>query len=143
MAPGDRRDRLVRRAARAAGLALAVVLAMGVAAWAQYPTPLIFGRSLSTNDEDLAVVRAATAPLFDAATSGMTREWSNPQTGNSGTVELRRIFALRGMPCRTFGYTTWTEHHANETQIVLDWCKLSDGWKLVDPREPAVGPAAK
>ncbi|MGO8917995.1 MAG: hypothetical protein ACLQJR_18995 [Stellaceae bacterium] len=126
-----------------AGLALAAALAtlaVGEAARAEYPPLLVFGRILSAAPEDLPIVREASAPLFDAAAAGTTREWSNPRTGDSGAIKLRRIFALKGMPCRTFDYTTWTEHHTNETRVVGDWCKLTDdGWKLVDPREPVPG----
>lgn len=143
MAPGDKRGRNVRRLAGLALTAALAVLAVGEAARAEYP-PLIFGRILSATPEDLPMLRSASAPLFEAATAGTTREWSNPQTGNSGAIKLRRIFALKGMPCRTFDYTTWTEHHTNESRVVLDWCKVpDDGWKLVDPREPVPGSPEK
>lgn len=80
------------------------------------------------------MIREASAPLFDAAAAGTAREWSNPRTGNSGAIKLRRIFAQKGMPCRTFDYTTWTGHHTSETRVVVDWCKMADdGWKLSDP----------
>ncbi len=134
MAPGDKRSRSVWRPA---GLALAAVLAMGEAAWAQHPALTVFGRILTAAPEDLPIVRKASAPLFEAAAAGMSKDWSNPQNGNSGSITLRRVFALKGMPCRTFDYVTWTEHHTNQVRVVVDWCKVADdGWKLVNPREP-------
>ena len=84
------------------------------------------------------MVREASAPLFDATAASTTREWSDPETGNSGTIRLQRIFTLNGMPCRTFDYTTWTGRHTNATRVVIDWCKVANnGWKLVDPRDGA------
>jgi hypothetical protein len=118
--------------------AILAVLALSEPALAQYPAFGVFGRILTAAPEDLPVVREASAPLFDATAAGTTREWSNPATGNSGTIKLRRIFALNGMPCRTFDYTTWTGHHTSETRVVIDWCKVANnGWKLVDPRDGA------
>lgn len=136
-----REDKRSRKVGKPLGLVLAailVVLALNEAARAQYPAFMVFGRIVTAAPEDLPMVRQASAPLFDATAAGTTREWSNPQTGNSGTIKLRRIFVLNGMPCRTFDYTTWTEHHTNETRVVIDWCKVADnGWKLVDPRDGA------
>ncbi len=138
MAQGDKQS---RNFWKPAGLALVVVLAVlaaGEASRAANTPTLIISRILSAAPEDLPFVREASAPLFDATAAGVGGEWSNPQTGNSGTVELHRIFALRGMPCRTFEYTTWTEGHTFMTRVVIDWCKVAeDGWKMVDPREPA------
>jgi hypothetical protein len=138
MAPSDER---VRHIGKPLGLVLAAILAvvaLSDALRAQYPAFMVFGRILTAAPEDLPMVREASAPLFDATAAGTIREWSNPKTGNSGTIKLRRIFALNGMPCRTFDYTTWTEHHTSETRVVIDWCKVANnGWKLVDPRDGA------
>jgi len=144
MARGNQAGRNVWETAKLAMAASVVVLALGNAARAEYPPPLIFGHIVSAAADDLPSILAASAPLFDAAKAGKTGEWSNQETGNSGTVTLRRIFALKDIPCRTFDYATWTEHHSNETRVVVDWCKLTDnGWKLVDPREPAPGPSGQ
>jgi hypothetical protein len=138
MASGDKRNGNI---GMPLGLVLAVVLAivaLSAAARAQYPAFMVFGRILTAAPEDVPMVREASAPLFDATAVGTTKEWSNPKTGNSGTIKLRRIFALNGMPCRTFDYTTWTEHHSSQMRVVIDWCKVADdGWKLVDPRDGA------
>jgi hypothetical protein len=137
-------NKLGRNIGKPLGLLLAAivgVLALSEPARAQYPAFAVFGRILTAAPEDLPMVREASAPLFDATAAGTTREWSNPETGNSGTIKLRRIFALNGMPCRTFDYTTWTGHHTSETRVVVDWCKVADnGWKLVDPRDGASDP---
>jgi hypothetical protein len=118
--------------------AILTVLALSEAARAQYPAFAVFGRILTAAPEDLPMVREAPAPLFDATAAGTTREWSSPESGNSGTIKLRRIFTLNGMPCRTFDYATWTGHHTSETRVVIDWCKVANnGWKLVDPRDSA------
>jgi hypothetical protein len=138
MASGDKRDRNIGKPFGLVLAAILAVVALSEAARAQYPAFLVFGRILTAAPEDLPMVREASAPLFDATAMGTTREWSNPETGNSGTIKLRRIFALNGMPCRTFDYTTWTGRHTSETRVVIDWCKVADnGWKLVDPRDDA------
>lgn len=120
--------------------ALAVLSALG-AARAEYPPPLIFGHIFTVEPEDVPIIRKNSTPLFEeGAATGMNKEWSNPQTGNSGAVKLRRVYNLKGVPCRTFDYTTWTQHHTNVTRVTVDWCKLAnDGWKLVDPRNGPPG----
>lgn len=144
MVSGDKRGRNVWKPVGLALAATLAVLATGEAARAQPLAPMVFGRILTAAPEDLPIVREASAPLFDAAAAGTTTEWSNPRTGNSGTIKLRRIFTLKGMPCRTFDYTTWTEHHTNEMRVVADWCKVADdGWKLIDPRDAAPGSPEK
>jgi hypothetical protein len=112
-----------RPSANLALVAALAVVAVGEAARAEYPRRLIFARMLSAAPDDVPMIREASAPLFDAAAAGATREWANPRTGNSGAIKLRRIFALKDMPCRTFDYTTWTKHHTNQTRVVFDWCR--------------------
>ena len=136
MAPKERRNKTLWKT----GLALAVGLAAvgaGSAVRAQYPPLTAFGRLFAAGPEDEATIRQTATPLFEAAAAGASEQWSNPQTRNSGTITLQRIFMQSGMPCRTFAYSTWTEQHTNETRVVVDWCKVpDDGWKLLDPREP-------
>jgi hypothetical protein len=122
-----------------ATLLVLAVLAVSGPARADYPLPLIFGRLFGIAPDDLPAVREASQPLFDAgAAPGTVKEWSNAKTGHTGSVKLRGIFDLKGgIPCRTFDYVSWTQHHSFQSRLTVDWCQVEQGqWKLVAPRNP-------
>src|SRR4051794_22363924 len=88
---------------RAASYALAVVcaLVLGTAAFAQINP---FGRSGSggLTADDLELLEAAASKLYTADNPrvGATESWTNPNTGDTGTVSLIEVFEKDGMPCR-------------------------------------------
>jgi hypothetical protein len=125
-------------------LALAsVVVACAHAAWAFGLNP--FGRSgLPLTAEDFQVMALAEAPLLsdDSIPLASSRDWSNPSSGNGGTITLQRRFETtfegNDLPCRTLSYRIRIANRANARNFTLDRCRVADGsWKLL-----SIGPGA-
>ena len=99
----------------------ALLLLLGVGLWSQAALSQVnpFGDSLDLKESDIAMLQAAANALFqdDHAQIGRTEAWSNPKTGNSGTVSLVELFKHAGLP--------W-EFGLAETQQVLVRNRLRD-----------------
>jgi surface antigen len=92
------------------------------------PTPL--------TAEDIAIIQRAAAPLFEAAPVGGVAAWQNPNSGNSGSMKLRKVYELKGMPCREVSYTMKYTDRQTPSITNVAWCQLPSGeWKLADPLE--------
>jgi len=90
----------------------------------------VFGKSLDEADRQAAA--DTTQKSLEYSPSGRTTTWSNPDSGNSGTVTPTKTYvASSGQSCREF-----------ETTIIVDGkqqaakgkaCRQSDGsWKIVE-----------
>ena len=111
-----------------------VVLTVGLL-WTQTAEAQVnpFGDSLDLKDSDVALLQAAASTLFqdDHARIGQTETWSNPETGNSGTVSLLQLFEHAGMPCRRLRHHIKQRGHADQITYQFARCRTSDGsWKL-------------
>jgi hypothetical protein len=128
-------NRLWRRAAF--GVVIAAALAAGGPARAQWFPETAFGLgSGPLTHEDVELVLRSSAPLFEAAPAGAVARWENPSSGNKGSITLLRLYALKGLSCRTMRYTAKYPNHSYSNARVVDWCEVSPGeWKLVDPIE--------
>jgi len=103
--------------------------------------PLVSGPALAQlslienfdlSGEDVNMARAAAAILFedDAAVIGQRTAWSNPASGNSGEVVLRRIFEHRGMPCKEVQHVVQQRKFADPVSLQFTRCRVADGtWK--------------
>jgi hypothetical protein len=63
------------------------------------------------------------------ASDGESRPWSNPQTGNSGTIKVLRSYTRGQMPCRD----TQVNSQLKDRNVVyvLPVCQIADGsWKF-------------
>jgi hypothetical protein len=58
------------------------------------------------NDADRRAMSAAAARLYqrDTVTNGATDTWSNPRSGNSGSVTVLQSFTKSEMPCHKLRY---------------------------------------
>ena len=86
------------------------------------------------DQSDLEAIQAATQPYFDDDTvaPGTVREWSNAETGNSGTATLLERFEHDGMPCRRIQHDITIEDVADKFRYIIDRCQVADGsWKLL------------
>jgi hypothetical protein len=111
---------------------LAVLLGLMGPAFGQFFPSLDFG----LNAEDISIIDKSTKPLFSTDVVGQSVAWANPRTGNKGTIVLRKIHALRGMPCRQIEFQIAARGEKIPSRIVTDWCQIATGeWKLVDPAE--------
>src|ERR1700761_2679716 len=58
---------------------------------------------------------------------GATRSWSNPASGNSGTVTLARLFKSNGMLCHALHYTISFAQQPVPQNYDFNWCRASNG----------------
>jgi surface antigen len=131
---------LPRRAARSGlrPLLLAACLALPVLAPVPASAQLIanpMGTGLpeTLTREDIAAATTASAKIYtpDAPTVGAVERWSNPKTGNSGTVTLVRVFERNGMPCREIVHHLKLAREGEQTYH-FNRCRVANGeWKLL------------
>jgi surface antigen len=120
---------------RAAVLFAAVLfaaLATGLPAPAQFLGPG-FRTSIELTKQDLEIMRRTVNSQVRGQAVGAAAKWTNPASGNSGTVRLVRKFMRNGQQCESLEYTLSTtrrpvrpEHHT------LSSCLQPDGqWRLI------------
>ena len=117
-------------------LSLAVIgLTIGWACAAAHAQISPFGQSdFNLAPDDLALVEAAAEKLYlgDGAAPGTVETWSNPQSGNQGTITLISKFHYKGMPCRRLQHEIKIVHVANPYNFMVDRCEVSSGeWKVL------------
>jgi archaellum component FlaC/surface antigen len=68
----------------------------------------LFGGQRKNNEgvteQDLELIKLATYQVLSSAQRGHTRNWSNPQSGNNGTVTLKEFAEADGRDCRILNY---------------------------------------
>ena len=86
------------------------------------------GAELSEADQIMAGRSLGDSLEYDQ--SGYTREWNNPDTGNSGTsMPTRTVTRADGTPCREF--TTTVMIGGKEEEAYGTACRQADGsWKV-------------
>ncbi len=96
----------------------------------------ILGPSWETNvtlaQADLDMIKAALAQQIHNKRLGASAAWSNPASGNSGSVTLLKIFARQGRRCEQIEYRMSPPQAARPSdRFVLISCLQPDGsWKL-------------
>jgi surface antigen len=84
--------------------------------------------------DDWRMVWQSTDALNGAspANSGEAREWNNPQSGNSGTVTLERVFRSNDMPCHALLYSVMMAAQDIPQTYHTTWCQTETGaWKML------------
>lgn len=94
--------------------------------------------SLPLTAEDFKLMDQVVQPLLsdDSVPLGTTRTWSNPKSGDQGTVTLMQRFDYNyqgtKLPCRKLNYVFQTPEVAEHARYSLNQCRISDGsWKLL------------
>jgi surface antigen len=85
------------------------------------------------NEDDVKDLMAAGQRLYgqDVVSDGATDAWSNPKTGNSGTITVLQSFTRDGMQCRKVRYNNRIRNQPDTRIYTLDWCKTPQGvWKI-------------
>ena len=85
------------------------------------------------NSADLRAMNAAAARLYqqDTVSDGATTKWSNPRSGNSGSVTVLQSFTKSDMPCRELRYDIHLHARRGMRSYTVNWCKTASGvWKL-------------
>lgn len=126
----------MRRALRL--IMLGGILVLGAtSAWATGMNP--FGPSgLPLTDKDFAAMAAVADPLMEDETVpiGTSKSWSNPRSGNSGTITLegRFTYDYQGtkLPCRKLRYHTVIKNYSDPYNLRLNRCRTANGdWMLL------------
>ena len=117
------KSRLVAATALAACLVSSVALGQGFDWLRMSPVS-------QYDDEDWEMLYAAAGEVLENGTAGVTAEWSNPRTGNSGSISVIDSFERNGRPCHSTRFMNRTATLSGSGIFVL--CKVEDGtWKLV------------
>jgi surface antigen len=114
----------------------AAALCLGVIAW-----PLISDAQINPfqssrtqlRGDDQKLMSAAASQLYQQETvsSGSASHWSNPKTGDSGTVTVLQSFEKEGMACRKVRYVIRLRGVTGQRVYTANWCKTASGeWKL-------------
>ena len=98
----------------------------------------IFPPGARLSNHDLKAIAKAAQPLLEDETLplGTTRDWSNPDSGDHGTVQLQRRFEYsyegNKLPCRELLYHVQITTSADPYNYKLSRCKVADGsWKTL------------
>jgi surface antigen len=112
-------------------IAVMVALIVSLPAEAQY-----LGLGLESNIEltklDLSIIHRTVDAQVHGKPVGTTASWSNPESGNYGTVTLLKKYSVNARPCESVQYTLATRRMAVPPEHYrLDSCLQPDGqWKI-------------
>lgn len=86
-------------------------------------------------DDDLNLMHAAAAKLYEGGSVGAVEQWQNPASNDAGEVKLLQRFESNGMPCRTVDYNVRLASDPDSPEhFIAAWCKTpAEGWKLIEP----------
>jgi surface antigen len=84
------------------------------------------GSSLDCQDQQYHY--DTTQSALESKKTGQASSWSNPDTGNSGTITPTRTYTSKdGMPCRDFTQTIYVEEDEEYEEIKGSACRQPDG----------------
>jgi hypothetical protein len=111
-------------------LPLALFLACGPA-WAQFLGPL-WETNVTLTRADLGMIRATLAGSIHGRPAGTAASWSDPSSGNSGTITLLKVSERLGQRCEQIEYRNYPRETWRPADIfTLTSCRQPDGtWKL-------------
>ena len=109
-------------------LALATFALLTASAEAQ----LLFGSRLGQahyQGDDTKIIMRVGGDMLRNVSDGESRPWSNPQTGNSGTITILRSYKRGDLPCRDAEVNSKLKERS--VVYVLPVCQVADGsWKI-------------
>jgi surface antigen len=86
---------------------------------------------LVQGDKDMMFAAEEQLNNEQAIHPGDKRDWHNPQSGNSGSVRVLRLFTDAGAPCHSLAYDVSYKAKRPGRTYTLNWCKTKDGaWKI-------------
>ncbi len=85
-----------------------------------------------TAEDWTAINEARSSVLAEPATVGATRSWTNPKSGNSGTISITGTVQRQGMECRAVKYIFNLKAQQRTAVAPMNECKTDDGtWKYL------------
>ncbi|WP_422367867.1 hypothetical protein [Pelagibius sp.] len=115
-----------------AALAALFVTSLTLPAQAQFNPFQRSGFELTQKDIELLVAAAAKLYQGETAEVGTVETWSNETSGNTGAVQLIRVFEHKGLTCRRLQHDIQVSKVANTFRYIFDRCKTESGeWKVL------------
>jgi surface antigen len=124
---------MVMMRAALCALAVASIFVFESSASAQI-NPFARSSGGSVTKDDLQFIEAASSKLYktDNPQVGATERWSNPATGNAGTVSLVQVFEKDGMPCRKLRHSIAIKGSKDPQIYIFNRCRVQSGeWKFL------------
>jgi len=92
-----------------------------------------FESNITLKQDDIDLIHQTVDQKIHGKPVGTTASWSNPNTGNLGTIKLLKKHTVRGLRCEKVGYTLMTTTRPVPPEhYVLDSCLQPDGtWKIL------------
>ncbi len=89
--------------------------------------------------EDRDLMMKSVKEMLDSDDPAATREWANPNTGNSGTLKMRSQFtATDGAPCKRVWVSSLVKAGSIKNAANYTFCKFEGrGWLLHPDAVPA------
>ena len=116
-------------------IALLFSVAILVTAFESQARPWGWAKRLPVNHytpEDIEIVKQVMRQALEEGDNGGVFEWSNPDSGHSGSVSPRTDTLQDGKRCRQTRFTSHTQGEQNVSEFFL--CRQADGvWAVEQP----------
>jgi len=113
------------------GLLTLVVLMNSSTAWSKWDWITETAISQFT-EQDINVLKEAGRDALNNQTDDSVVHWSNPETGNSGSIKVTDTRDVNGLKCRTTHLKNKTESIQGQASYLV--CQQDDGnWKITTP----------
>jgi surface antigen len=91
----------------------------------------VWESNITLTQDDLDLIHRTVDTQIHGKPVGTTASWSNPNTGNAGTIELLRKFRKGNLQCEEVAYTLTTTKKAVEPEhYAFNSCLTPEGWKI-------------
>jgi len=94
--------------------------------------------NVTLTQEDLDLIHQTVDNQVHGKPVGTTVAWSNPKTGNAGTIKLLKRSNRGSLRCEQIAYTLTTTKKAVEPEhYVFNSCLTAQGWKIARKSPPS------
>jgi surface antigen len=91
----------------------------------------VWESNITLKQDDLDLIHRTVDTQIHGKPVGTTAAWSNPETGNAGTIELVNKFKKGNLNCEQVAYTLTTTKKAVEPEhYVFNSCLTPEGWRI-------------
>ena len=87
---------------------------------------------MSFDEQDWALLENTITQMLNQGSDGDRQQWQNPQTGNSGTVQIQDTRETTAGTCRLLLISNDAKPESGFTR--MNYCKQQDGQWKIDPR---------
>jgi hypothetical protein len=87
--------------------------------------------NIELNQDDINMIHQTVDQQVHGKAVGATASWSNPSSGNSGTIKLLKKHRYKNIQCEQVQYTLQTiRRTVSPEHYVLNSCLTPQGWKI-------------